>query len=225
MSAGEFFDLVRPAFLLLAAFISTWVLVDAQRIGLRIYYSLAWALATLALPLIFLPLYLVVKLHRTKPTHHSTKMIVAKLLAPAIYLTVILAIIAISEYRDSKNVDTHLARATQAKLAGDRRGAILEYKAALAVEDNPHTRKLLGLELNEEGDWTAALSEFRLAERGGEPDGLLPFHIARLLDALNLREQALMEYKRFLYSESCLNAQAYYQCDIARRRSARVDSP
>jgi len=227
MSAGEFFDLIRPAFLVLAALLSTWVLVNAQRGGFGIYISLAWALATFFIPLVVFPLYLAVKLQRHQPPKQSqpVKTPRAGFLTPVLYLTAILTFIAISELRESNSVDMHLARATQAKLAGDRRGAIGEYKEALAIEDDPHTRKLLGLEFSDDGDWVAALAEFRLAERGGEPDNLLPFRIARLLDALNQPNQALMEYKKFVYSDSCVNARPDYRCEVAKRRLEEVAVP
>jgi tetratricopeptide (TPR) repeat protein len=227
MSAGEFFDLIRPAFLVLAALLSTWVLVNAQRGGFGLYISLAWALATLLLPLVVFPIYLAVKLQRYQPTKQSdpVKTPRAWFLTPVLYLTLVLTFIAISEHRESNTVDMHLARATQAKLAGDRRRSIGEYKAALAIEDDPHTRKLLGIEFSDDGDWAAALAEFRLAERGGEPDNLLPFRIAQLLDALNQPNQALMEYKKFFYGDSCVNARPDYRCEVARRRLEEVAVP
>ena len=58
----------------------------------------------------------------------------------------------------------HLARATQAKLVEDSATAIREYRAALALEDNPHTRKLLAIELANAGFIAEAIVEFRVAE-------------------------------------------------------------
>jgi hypothetical protein len=219
MSAGEFFDLIRPAVLIVSALLSTWVLVHARRHGLPLVWSFTWALAAVALPLVAVPIYLAIRLIRKQPKTDPVKRALwATFLLPSIYLMFLLALIAIWEYRAANAVDLHLARATQAKLAGDRPRVISEYRAALAIKDDPHTRKLLGVELSDEGDWTAAFSELRLAERGGEPDGSLPFRIARLLDALNQPNQALMEYKRFIYSEACLKHMMDAECDVARQR-------
>ena len=147
----------------------------------------------------------------------------ATFLLPFFYASSLFALIAIFEYRAANTVDLHLARATQAKLAGNRTQVIREYKAALALDDNPHTRKLLGVELSDEGDWAAALSELRLADRSGEPDGSLPFRIARLLDALNEPNQALTEYKRFIDGETCRRETQSIECEVARQRVQRAN--
>src|SRR4030095_11958551 len=140
------------------------------------------------------------------------------LLVPCLYLLAVLALIALAQYRDYNGIDAHLARATQAKLYGDRERAIQEYSQALAIEDNAHTHKLLAMELNAVGDWTGALAEFRLAEQGGEPDQLLPFRIGSLLDRLNQSNQATFEFKRFLFSDACLKSPIDARCDEARKR-------
>jgi len=220
MSAGEFFDLIRPAVLIVSALLSTWVLIHARRHRLPLVWSFTWALAAVVLPLVVLPLYVAIRFLRGKersaPSKDRTRL--ATFLLPSAYVTALFILIAISEFRAANTVDLHLARATQAKLAGNRQQVIREYRAALALADDPHTRKLLGVELSDEGEWTAAFSELRLAERGGEPDGSLPFRIARLLDALNQPNQALMEYKRFMYSEACLHHTMEVECDVARQR-------
>jgi tetratricopeptide (TPR) repeat protein len=220
MSAGEFFDLVRPVFLVVSALLSTLVFVNARRNGFRLLASFLWAIATLFLPFVVLPLYLLVRLNRrTDPAKRRDARKV--LLVPSLYLLAVLALIALAQYRDYNGVDAHLARATQARLYGDRERAIREYNEALAIEDNSHTHKLLAMELNAGGDWTGALSEFRLAERGGEPDPLLPFRIGVLLDQLHQPNQAAMEFKRFLYSDACLQSLPDSHCEQAR---VRVDS-
>ena len=89
-------------------------------------------------------------------------------------------------YWDHESVDGHLARAAHAKISGKRGGTIDEYRAALRLENNPHTRKLLARELADTGDWTGALLELRKAEEGGEPDDLIVFYLGFLLDQLNL---------------------------------------
>jgi hypothetical protein len=72
-------------------------------------------------------------------------------------------------YRDRQSVDGHLARAVQAKLVDDYATAIREYRRALSLEENAHTRKLLAVELALAGQLSEAASELRLAEQGGEP--------------------------------------------------------
>ena len=73
-------------------------------------------------------------------------------------------------YFDSRSVDAHLARATQAKLVEDSTTAIREYREALKREDDPHIHKLLAIELANAGYISEAITEFRLAEQGGETD-------------------------------------------------------
>lgn len=92
-----------------------------------------------------------------------------------------------------------------------------QYRAALRDNDDPHTHKLLGIELGAAGYWTDALSELRLAERGGEPDDLSIFRIANLLAVLNLPNQARLEYQRFLNSGACLQNPPDSLCETARR--------
>lgn len=225
MSAGEFFDLVRPALLFLSAVLSTWVLVNAHRSGIRIFGSLLWAIATLILPFVTVPLYLTYKIFRRRSGSASRGNPLLLAIVSILYLSTMVGLIFAFEHRESNSVDRHLAKATEAKLAGDRRRAINEYKAALQIENDPHTRKLLGLELSDEGEWQAALSELQSAERGGEPDPSLPFRIARLLDALNQTAQATMEYKRFLYSEACTKLQPDSPCEIARQRVEQPKAP
>ena len=218
MSAGEFFDLVRPVFLVVSALLSTLVFVNARRNGFRLLASFLWAIATLFLPFVVLPLYLLVRLNRRSDTKRDVHTV---LLVPSLYLLAVLTLIGLAQYRDYNGVDAHLARATQARLYGDRERAIREYNEALAIEDNAHTHKLLAMELNAIGDWTGALSEFRLAEKGGEPDQLLPYRIGVLLDQLNQPNQAAMEFEQFLYSNACLQSPPDSHCDQARKRLGR----
>jgi tetratricopeptide (TPR) repeat protein len=226
MSAGEFFDLVRPVFLIISALLSILVLANAQRNGLRALSALIWALATFFLPLVTLPLYLLFRLnYRNKSSQNGrirsgsdVRVVSERFLLPFFYGLSIFALIALSQYREYNAIDAYLARAKQAKLDGDRQRTIREYKAALALDDDAHTHNLLGIEFNEAGDWGAALSEFRLAEWSGEPDPLLPFRIGALLDKLNQPNQAEVEYKRFLYTGACLRVSPNARCEIARQR-------
>jgi tetratricopeptide (TPR) repeat protein len=227
MSAGEFFDLVRPAFLIVSALLSVFVLANAQRNGFRLLSSSVWAVTTFLLPLVTLPLYLIFRLYSSNREDKAARRSVSRLrvigeryLLPFGYGLLLFTFIAFSQYREYNAIDAMLARAKQAKVLGDRQQTIREYKAALAMEDNPHTHKLLGIELYEDEDFEAALSELRLADRGGEDDPLLPFGIGVVLDRLNLTNQAGVEYKRFLYSDACTGARRNDYCEVAERKMA-----
>src|SRR6185295_113071 len=82
---------------------------------------------------------------------------------PLLYAAVVLCSIGIYIYRDTRSVDAHLSRANHDRIHDEMGKTIQEYEAALALEDNPHTHKLLAIELAEAGYWTDAISEFRLA--------------------------------------------------------------
>jgi hypothetical protein len=163
MSAGQLFDLVTPAAFAVSALISTWVLASARK-RFHLYYAFALALGTLFLPLIVFPVYLVIIMWRPKirPTRRW------RYTLPLLYAVIALSVIGAYFYFDSRSVDAHLARATQAKLVEDSNTAIREYREALKREDNPHTRKLLAIELANAGRISEATTEFRLAELGGE---------------------------------------------------------
>lgn len=164
MSAGELFDLIMPAAYVASALLSTWVLASARK-RFAHPYAFAIALATLLLPLVILPLYLAVIIWRRTGTPPRRW----RYLLPLLYAAVLLSAIGLFVYFDSRTVDAHLARAARAKLVYDHQTAINEYRQALALEDNPHTHKLLAIELAEAGHVEEAKSEFRLAEEGGEP--------------------------------------------------------
>ena len=236
ISAGEFFDLIRPGVLVLSAFASVWVLASARR-RFRNYVALGWALGTLFFPLITLPLYLIAQLirRRTEQTYYRSKARKTfssstaprwQVAIPLAYAAVILSAIGFYLYWDHQSVDAHLARAAQAKVSGRRGGTIDEYRAALKLEDNPHTRKLLAIELADSGDRSGALFEFRQAEQGGEKDDLMSFHIATLLDSLNLPNQATLEYQRFLESRACTQSLPDERCPGAnlRVKAAQAES-
>ena len=159
MSAGQLFDLIMPAAFAASALISTWVLASARK-RFQLHYALALAVATLFLPVIVFPSYLVLMMWRPKigPPRRW------RYLLPLVYAVICLSAIGAYFYFDSRSVDAHLARATQAKLVEDSTTAIREYRAALALEDNPHTRKLLAIELANAGFIAEAIAEFRLAE-------------------------------------------------------------
>lgn len=163
MSAGQLFDLIMPAAFALSALLSTWVLASARK-RFQLLQAFGLAIGTLFLPLIVFPIYLAITLWRKKigaPPKWRYAL-------PILYAVVSLSAIGLFFYLDSRTVDAHLARATQAKLVDDSKTAIREYRQALAVEDDPHTHKLLAIELANAGHIEEAISEFRSAEQGGE---------------------------------------------------------
>ena len=163
MSAGQLFDLIMPAAFALSALLSTWVLASARK-RFQLLHALALAIGTLFLPLIVFPIYLAIILWR-KRIGPPPKWRYA---LPLLYAAVTLLSIGVFFYVDSRSADAHVARATQAKLVYDSKTAIREYRQALAVEDDPHTHKLLAIELANAGYVEEAISEFRIAEQRGE---------------------------------------------------------
>lgn len=247
ISAGELFELTRPAAFALSALVSTWVLASARRRGFAFYWVAAWTLGTLFYPLIVLPIYLIVRMARrsaqerapqsaatqddniatlelttqapTEPTQPAQKTHQRlRWTLPALYLLAVLSCGALYYYRDAQSIDAHLARANQARLVGRRDQTIREYRAALQLEENAHTRNLLGIELAAAGQLDAALAEFRAAERGGEPDDALPLRIANILDALNRTAEAVPEYQKFLGTRRCMDSYPDPQCAAAKIR-------
>ena len=234
MSAGELFELIRPAVILLSALASTWVLASARQRRFSLSLATFWALGTFFFPLIILPLYLVVRWSRKRQERaaHSDGVPGSaisqpgprwRFTAPLAYAAVVFSLIGFYLYSDYQSVDARLSRAIQAKLRGDRSGTINEYRAALSLEDDPHTHNLFGIELAEQGNWSDALSEFRSAERGGEPDDSIPFRIATLLESLNQVGQANLEYQRFLESKTCTQPLPDDRCEVARRKVYGAD--
>lgn len=167
ISAGELFELIRPVVILISALLSTWVLASARK-RFPLYIAFAWAAGTLLLPLIALPAYWVVLLLWRQPVRPPRR----RFLLPLIYGLTVTGTIATYLYFDNQSVDAHLARATQAKLVEDHATVIREYRRALALENDPHTHKLLAVELAKTGEFNEAISEYRLAQQGGEPDDL-----------------------------------------------------
>lgn len=135
------------------------------------------------------------------------------LVVPLVYASTLLAAVAVYFYFDYRSADSHFARARSAELFGRRAEAVREYRAALALEDDAHTRKLLGVELLEARRWEESLDELRTAERMGEPDASLPFRIARALAALGRTEEAAAEYRRFLRTDLCARTPPDLRCD------------
>lgn len=155
MPAGELFDLIRPLVLLVSALVSTWVLASARK-RFPVYVAFAWALGTLFLPLVVFPLYLgVVLLWRREVRARRWRV-----LLPMVYAVVVIGVIVLQFYVDRQSVDAHLARAAEAKLIDDHATVIREYKRALELEENAHTRKLLGIALENAGRLMEAKVEF-----------------------------------------------------------------
>ena len=209
MSAGELFELIRPSVLIVAALISTWVLGSARK-RFPLYVAFAWALGTLFLPLVVVPVYLVVILLWRRPAYSPSW----PLVLPLTYGLVVTAAIAAYFYFDSRTVDAHLARAARAKLVEDHGTVIREYQRALALEDNPHTHKLLALEFMQAGYLGDAISEFRLAEQGGEPDDSIHYYLGLLLERIDHNGQARLEFEKFLLTQTCQTADRL--CESAR---------
>lgn len=146
-----------------------------------------------------------------------------KRLAPSfIYALALLSAVAVYFYRDYHSFDAHLARATKARLLERRAATIGEYRAALRISDDAHTRKLLAVQLAEDGQTEAALAEFRAALRGGEPDELLSYRIASALDTLGRADEAAGEYQKFLQGGSCSRPSPDARCAQAAARLSQT---
>ena len=223
VSAGEFFELLRPAALIVSALISTWVFASARRRHYRLVVSVAWAIATFLLPIVVLPIYLILLIRRKpRPSASDTaEAIKFHRLLPVAYAVVLISLVCVYLYRDYESVDAHLARAAQAKVMGQPERAIREYLAALKLGEDAHIHKLLGIQYAETRQWGNALNEFAAADRGGEPDPSLQFRIAQALDETGQPEQAIQSYRAFLAGPSCTQAVPDERCTIARDRTSR----
>ena len=216
ISAGELFELIRPSLMLIAALLSAWVLASARK-RFPFYVALAWAVGTLFLPLVVLPAYLAAILLWRRPAYSPRW----RLVLPLLYGLTVTASIAAYFYLDGRTVDAHLARAAQAKLIDDHETVISEYLRALALEDDPHTHKLLAVQLAQAGYVNDAVSEFRLAEQGGEPDDLIPYYLGLLLERLDLNGQAKLEFEKFLVSTTCAHGDR--KCEEVREWMGRFN--
>ena len=211
MSAGELFDFIRPAVVVASTIISTWVLISARK-RFRFFQALLLALATFFLPLVVLPLYVVSLLFwRRAPLRVKHRFTI-----PLVYLATILLIFFGYTYVDDRSIDAHLARASYAKVSVDYLTAIHEYQEALKLDDSAHIHKLLAEALDDAGLVTEAITEFRTAELAGEPDDLIHFRLAVLLDRINHHGEAILEFREFAFSQTCL--QVDERCQTARQR-------
>jgi tetratricopeptide (TPR) repeat protein len=212
ISAGEFFDLIRPIVNIISALISTWVLASARK-RFPLYLSLAWAAGSLFLPLVVVPIYLIVVITGRQQIQTPIKY---RLALPVLYGVAVVAVSGVMFYLENRSVDAHLRRAIQAKLNNDYLTAGNEYRQALTLNDDAHVHKLLGLTLIDAGNFTDAISELRLAEKGGEPDDLIPYYLAWSLERINQNGQASLEYEKFLLTPTCARPEP--RCDSVRQR-------
>jgi len=235
ISAGELFEWLRPVAYALAAILSAWVLASARRHRFPFYVVAAWTIGTLLFAPIFLPLYLIARAARRRREREPLEQpgqndesrtlkreeaapLAGRRVLPLAYLMLVLAVYALQFYLDYQSVDAHLARANQSRLMGQHEKTIREYRAALKLQDDPHTHNLLGIELAGRERWTEALAEFRAAERGGEPDDALAFRIASTLDALKRPAEATVEYRKFLSGPACMQVPPDARCETALAR-------
>lgn len=144
-----------------------------------------------------------------------------RLLPPVLYAAALLLAGGIYFYQDYQSFDAHLARAARAKLYGRRAQTIGEYRAALRVREDAHTRKLLGLELLDEGRAEEAVHELRAAEAGGEPDEMLAYQIGSALEAVGRADEAGASYLKFIQSNLCARTPSHTRCEAARARAGR----
>ena len=212
MSAGEIFDLIRPTAIVLAALLSTLILASARR-RFSLHYAFLWAGFAFFLPPVVVPIYLATLLIWRLPRIGHVK---HRFVVPTAYLAVLLGVFAVYQYRDRRSVDSHLAEASFAKVSSDQPTAIRQYREALKIEDNAHTHKLLALSLMEAGDLTGAITEFRTALAGGEPDDSIHFYLGNALDKLSRKDEAVAEYQKFLDSKTCSEIDA--RCVSVRER-------
>jgi tetratricopeptide (TPR) repeat protein len=212
MSAGEMFDLIRPTAIALAALLSTLILASARK-RFPLHYAFLWAGLAFFLPPVVVPIYLATLLiwHPSRIEHVKQRFVV-----PTAYLAVLFGIFAAYQYRDRRSVDSHLAKASFAKVSSDQLTAIRQYREALKVEDSAHTHKLLALSLMEVGDLNEAVTEFRNALARGEPDDAIHFYLGNLLNKLSRKDEAVVEYQKFLNSKTCSETDA--RCDSVRER-------
>jgi Uncharacterized protein conserved in bacteria containing a divergent form of TPR repeats len=212
MSASELFDLVRPVVVVASALFSTWILFSSRR-RFPFYQALLWAITTYLFPLIIVPLYWVVLLWKHPQVYSHVK---HRFIIPLTYLVTILGIAAGYKYFDDRTVDAYLARAANAKVKTDPISAIREYREALKIEDTAHTRKLLAVTLEEAGLYAEAITEYRAAESGGEPDDSIHYRLGVLLERSNQKEQSIIEFESFVSSGTCLHVDD--RCEDARHR-------
>jgi hypothetical protein len=232
--------MLRPAVFFVAAIASTIVLAGIRKRGFRLQWTMLWTLGTLAAVPVVFPAYLIYCLTSAKahlagsssgneltpgsvvtdpvPTTQDRRTIGFRFLLPLVYLLVVCTAGSIYFYRDWHSVDSHLARANTARLMGKPEQTIAEYSQALAIEDNPHTHNMLGMELANLGRWQEALLEFQAADRGREPDPALPYYLGASLEVSGQFAEAETVFYKFLESPFCEALPIDSKCVDAKRR-------
>jgi hypothetical protein len=215
ISAGELFELIRPAALILSALISTWVFASARR-RFPLYVALLWAGRD---SFVSCQLFYRSTSSQAMIWHRSDSRLtfVGRIIMPLIYAAAVLGgtLFYLRQERPWCRCSPGSGRLREG--ARNHREAIAQYQAALVESDDPHIHKLLGIELSAMNYWTDALGEFRLAQRGGEPDDLIIVHVAGLLNVLNQPNQARLEYERFLTSSLCTQQLPDERCEKVRK--------
>jgi tetratricopeptide (TPR) repeat protein len=236
ITAGQLFELLRPVSFALSVLLSAWVLASARRSGYGMYQVVLWTGGAFLFPLIVFPAYLIARIwlgrrvaastpEAASPESESESDEAPPVLPrwryglPLAYAALVLTIGAAFFYVDSRSAEEQLARASRDKLMNLHDRSAREYRAALKEEDDPHTHDLLAGELAAGGRWEEALAEYRAAVNGGEPDGQLPYKIARALDALHRPDEANQEYRKFSLSPSCKQALPDERCQGAEQRA------
>lgn len=220
ISAYELSETFHPLAFFLSALASTLVLVDLQRRRASLPLLLVVPVLVFWVPLVALPLYLIFKLYsrsipaQAKAFHHGWWRAL-----PLFYAAALAVAGVVLQRMDARTFDAHLARAAAARLHNDRQRAIASYRAALALREDAHTRKLLANELLAAGRLEEAVTEFRLARDGGEPDDAIAFRLASALETLGHNQEACAEYQRFAQSARCRANEEEPSCLAARHKA------
>jgi tetratricopeptide (TPR) repeat protein len=243
LSAGELFELLRPAVFLFSAILSAWVLASARRRGIRPIPVALWTIGTLVAPPVAFPLFLAWRIFTNRKQQSKEARAVSeadssepdesesaqpsapgryRFLLPWTYLLLVIAIGVLYFYRDSHSIDAYLSRGNAARIMNSPERTIAEYRAALRLEDNPHTHNLLGRELAEQKRWSEALTELEMAKAGNEPDPVLPYVLAVALEQNGREDDAEEEFKQFLNSSPCHSQPPDPRCENARLRLAAL---
>jgi tetratricopeptide (TPR) repeat protein len=140
-----------------------------------------------------------------------------RLLPALLYAAAVVCAGAVYFYADYRSFEARVARAERAKLYQRPGEAVAEYRAALRVREDGHTRTLLASELLRAGRAAEALEELRAAARAGDGDEALAFHLGSAHAELGQRAEAAEAFRQFLAGQTCARA-ADARCDEARAR-------